>query len=167
MELNFKIKKTKNCSPKEINGFYQLAKKADQVEINGLLNRIQNSYLLGFCYSKEVLVGISCIKNPSVGYKRGAFIKAGIKKEAINFQFELGYSFTEKKFRGNKISFNLNKILISELAKKSIYSTTANPGMKVILSNLGFSEIGESYEGVYNTNEIQIFGITLVKNTTK
>ena len=43
------------------------------------------------------------------------------------------------------------------LPKKScIYATTANPGMKAILKKLGFSEIGNSYQGSHNTDAIQI-----------
>lgn len=159
MELNFKIKKTKDCTPDEINNFYELAKKAEQVDIVGLLNRIRNSRLLAFCYNKGSLVGISAIKKPNDNYKKRTFTKAGIENESSNFKFELGYSFTENKFRGKQISYELNKQLISELLDENIFAITANPGMKNILTKTGFTEIGNTYKGKHNIEELQIFGI--------
>jgi predicted GNAT family N-acyltransferase len=159
MELIFKIKKTKDCSLTEINNFFELAKKAEQVDENGLLNRINNSELLGFCYSNEQLVGISAIKNPNENYKKRIFRKASIEEEAKNFRFELGYSYTEEEFRGKRISFNINRKLVDKILSDNIYATTANQGMIKILSKIGFHKIGKSYKGNHNTDEIQIYGI--------
>ena len=158
MELNFEIKETKDCSSVEINDFFELAKKAEQVDLVGLLDRIKKSQLLAFCRSKSQLVGISAIKVPNNNYKKRIFRKAGIENDVNDYKFEPGYSYTEEKFRGKQISFDLNKELVKELSDNSIFATTANPAMKRILNKIGFTEIGNAYKGKHNTDEIQIFG---------
>ena len=159
MEYLLKIKKPQDCSENELIAFYELAIKAEQVNKAGLKDRIRNCLLIGFCYYEDLLIGISAIKVPIKTYKYKIFTKAGIKKEASLFNFELGYSFTEEKFRGRQISYNLNKRLVNELPSNGIYATTANPGMKRILKNIGFTENGKPYKGEHNLDDIQILGI--------
>lgn len=158
MELNFEIKKTKDCTSSEINSFYELVKRAGQVDLIGLFDRIKNTELLAFCYHKRHLVGISSIKIPNRNYKKRIFSEAGIQNKEQEYKFELGYSFTEENFRGKQIGFHLSNKLIKELSDITIFATTANPGMKKILKKIGFIEIGNTYKGKYNLDEIQLFG---------
>ena len=158
MEYEYKIKKTSICSEKEILSFFELTKKAKQVNKIGLLDRIKKSEILGFSYHKGLLIGISAIKIPSENYKNKIFNNAKIHKVGQDFKYELGYSYTEEKYRGRQISYKLNLQLVSAMEEENIYATTGNPGMKRILEKIGFLKIGKSYRGDYN-EDIEILGL--------
>lgn len=158
LELEFKIKQPSDCSEVEIDEFHAITLKSGQVMKMGLKARINNSTLLGFCYTKDQLISISSVKSPNKNYRNGVFEKAGIKELADDYPYELGYAFTETEFRGNGLNYELNKRLLSEMHSAKIYATSDSDGMIKILEKLGFERIGNSFHGNYN-EKIRVFHI--------
>ena len=152
-----KIKPPSEFDDNEIDLFEELVKEGSQVNNTGLRDRILNSKLLAFCYSRDELVGISSIKQPNIRYKNRIFEKANIEDKSIDFDYELGYSFTKENNQGKGISHKINSKLISSFKDGNIYSTTANPVMIHLLKKLQFNEIGKKYKGEINEEKIQIF----------
>lgn len=154
-DFKFIIKNPKSCSHFEIEKFHELVLKSGQVEKIGLMSRIMNTELLGYCYSNDTLVSISAVKKPNEGYKKSVFEKAGIENLAIKYLFEIGYAFTENEYRGNSLNFQINKQLLSNLGSKPVYATSNNEIMMKNLEKLGFERIGNSFLGKYN-EKIQV-----------
>ena len=157
--LNYQVKNPASCSSDQLEEFHKLSMKAEQVDVYGLEARIRNSEILAFCYDSGRLVGISALKNPNSNYKNRVFKKAGISELADNYDFEIGYAYTENEYRGNRINFHLNERLINMVKSRRVYATTANPSMINILKNLGFNPIGKPYQGVQNQEKLQILAL--------
>lgn len=115
----------------------------------------------------ELLVGVSEIKNPGTSYKSSIFTNAGALGLESNFKYELGYSLTEDKYRGNGISCYLNQGLVNEILKENIYATIANESMRKTLKRIGFVELRNPYKGQYNTDYLQLFGLVKKINSQK
>ncbi|NRT13607.1 hypothetical protein [Flavobacterium sp. 14A] len=166
---NFKIeiKKPEECSEEELAEFHKKVIKSGKVLLIGLLPRIKNCAFLAFCYFENNLIGISSIKKPTQSYLEDIISKAKLDRNYNDLNFEIGYSFTEIKFRKNGISRELKQNLLKEMQFKQgiIFSTTAIPSSQKFLKDNGFEKRGESYNG---ENDI---GITYfekeLKNTNK
>jgi hypothetical protein len=125
------------------------------------MNRVKSAKLLAFGYLDKELACVSSIKIPDTGYKNRIFKSASIKSESKLYSFELGYSMTKEKHRGNGYNFKLNSALLSKLELSKVYATTANPRMIHLLKKLGFKRIGKSFEGKYN-EELKIYGVNIM-----
>lgn len=156
--MKFYIKRPQECSELEIDEFIQLILDGGQVDTRFLMNRIKNAKFLAFCYVNEELVSISSIKVPDIGYKNRIFRSSAIETEANLHSFEIGYSVTQEKHRGNGYNFKLNRELLTKLEKCKIYATTANSGMIRLLKKLDFKSIGVKYKGKHN-DELQLYSL--------
>ena len=115
-EYKFKIKRPLDSTELEIDRFHDLVRKGGKVQKRGLKKRIQNCALLGYCYYKDEIVGVSAIKIPLNSYKVSIIEKSKIDRKPEELNFEIGYSFTEIKHR--KKGINKRKV------KTAIYPTT-------------------------------------------
>lgn len=150
-----------DCTEEELAIFFRLVEEGGQVNTKTLMNRIKSARLLAFGYVDKELTCVSSIKIPDIGYKNRIFKSASIESESKLYSFELGYSMTKEKHRGNGYNFKLNSTLLSKLELSKVYATTANPGMIHLLKKLGFKSIGKSFKGKYN-EELQIYGINIM-----
>ncbi|MFW0717528.1 hypothetical protein [Pedobacter sp. N23S346] len=121
-----------------------------------LFQKIYNCEFLGFCYLGKRLVGISAIKRPSRFYVKQIQLKAGIERNANDFIFEVGYSFTEADVRRVGISSTLKGMLQDKIMHYHgmIFSTTATPSSQRYLKSKGFSACGSPYQGNFDSNII-------------
>lgn len=145
-------KKPSECTEEELKSFEDLVLSGEQVDPNGLQNRIKNCSLLGFYYSDDKeLIGISAIKEKEKASVERIKSKAKITDKEIP-TIELGYSVTKIEFRGNGINKELNDALLKDVQDKKIYATTDNDTMRKYLISKGFRKKGESFQGTYNEN---------------
>jgi GNAT superfamily N-acetyltransferase len=86
--------------------------------------------------------------------------KAGLPDLSDDFEWELGYFYTQEKYAGKGIASMIAKLLIEEYGKENLMASTeitANPAMVNILQKNGFrlfgkpwkSNIHENYLGLY------------------
>jgi GNAT superfamily N-acetyltransferase len=148
MRLN-KILKPSECNASELEQFKRMVLKGGQVNENGLASRIFDAVLLAFHFDGDKLVGIAAIKNPRNSYKVGVFKKAGYLELESQFQMELGWVFTLKECRGQKIASNLIEELINYSNSKNLFATTKtnNTSMHYLLIKNGFEIFGKSFSG--------------------
>lgn len=162
MKLSYTIKSPTECTGDEINLFYATVLKGGQVQEQGLLSRIRRCKFLAFCFDEERLAGILACKIPHEEYKNGVFIKALIPEDAQNYTIEIGYTFTEPDYRGNRICPTLLDLAKASLKSINIFATTGNPAMKKALSRAHFDVIGNKYKGKYS-DELEILALTAKK----
>ena len=69
-------------------------------------------------------------------------------------KFEIGYSFTEKKFREKGINKDLKLLLLNEFKNISeiLFATTAIPSSQKFLIENGFVNAGIPYDGKNDRN---------------
>jgi RimJ/RimL family protein N-acetyltransferase len=143
-----KIKTPSECTNEEIQSFFNLVKKGGEVNINTLEAGIRRARLLAFCYVNQELAGIAALKNADQGYQNNVFERAGEPKLAEKFQSEIGYIYTEEKYRGRHICPILVQHLMNDSAYK-IFSTVRmrNKRMIKIIRKLGFHQVGHRFVG--------------------
>ena len=93
------VNPTDSSKESEIDIFHNLVLKGGKVQKMGLKNRIRNCALLGYCYYKSEIVGVSAVKIPLNSYKVSIIEKSQIDRSPKELNFEIGYSFTEIKHR--------------------------------------------------------------------
>tara|TARA_B100000809_G_scaffold203939_1_gene205194 strand:- start:3713 stop:4264 length:552 start_codon:yes stop_codon:yes gene_type:complete len=148
-KCKLEIKEPHYCSEKELLSFHQLVEKGGKVMLLGLFGRIKNCELLAFCYLGNKLIATSSIKKPNEDYVNGIIFKSKLDRKFENLNFEIGYSFTEEKFRRNGISKELKKELLRKMQSRNgiIFSTTAIKSSQNFLKENGFKKYGKPYDG--------------------
>ena len=153
-----KIKEPSECSEKEIEDVYLLAKKGGEVDPLGLRNRIRRAKYLAFHYEQNELVGIVGLKRPYETYKKVVFKRAGVPKEAEKYSLEIGWAYTKCVYRGKGICTGLIQKILEKSESENFFATvrTNNPAMHRVLEKTGFRRIGKPYHGRTN-HSIQLF----------
>lgn len=146
--LKIVIKPPKKFSQPEFEAYYTLVLASGQVSIIGLRGRIQDAFLLGYCFHDGTIVSTAALKNPTTKHKNEVFLAAGVQELSTDFDYELGYAYTLLSYRGRHICSNL----IAQLLKSTnrVYATTGNQSMVNILKRNGFVKIGKSFVGINN-----------------
>ncbi|HNW90065.1 MAG TPA: hypothetical protein PKN48_10405 [Bacteroidales bacterium] len=142
-------KKPKDCDESEICKFYELVIKGCKVQKEGLRNRIINCNLLGFCSVDNHIIAISSIKQPQKSYVEKVVLCAQLDRNWQDLKFEIGYSFTEKIYRRKGINSEIKKLLLDQMkdVEGIIFSTTAIESSQNFLSQHGFVNIGQPFDG--------------------
>ncbi|TQV85938.1 GNAT family N-acetyltransferase [Aliikangiella coralliicola] len=78
--------------------------------------------------------------------------KANIPELSKEFQWELGYLFTDPEFQGHKIASSITQSLIRYFGNDNLMASTEiteNPGMVKILENNAFKLHGKPWKVIY------------------
>ena len=67
--MNVALKTHASCSPAELKAFRDLVVQGDEVDPNGLEQRIENAKALLFGISDELLVAVAAVKCPDSDYR--------------------------------------------------------------------------------------------------
>jgi len=155
-----KIKQPSECSEEEKKRFYLMVLKGEQVDKYKLRNRIEEAKLLSLHYKENRLVGIAALKQPYKTYIKKVFSKAGVSEEFNKYNLEIGWAYTESKYRHKGISSNIIRELISRLKHQNIFAITRtnNSKMQSILERNGFRKTGKSFQG--RNDYIQLFTLS-------
>ena len=76
------------------------------------------------------------------------------------FEWELGYLYTDKDYGGRGIASAITKSLINSYGDGNLMASTeitANPGMVKILESNGFRKFGKSWKSNIHANFIGLF----------
>ena len=86
--------------------------------------------------------------------------KSGLVHLKDDFEWELGYVFTQKAVAGRGIASNVVKLLLQELAPENLMASTeisANPSMVRILEKNGFIRLGNPWKSQIHDNFLALF----------
>jgi GNAT superfamily N-acetyltransferase len=86
--------------------------------------------------------------------------KAGLLELSAEFDWELGYLFTEPDFQGRKLASSIAQALIHHYGSENLMASTeisANPGMVKILESNGFKSYGRSWKSSRHENYLGLF----------
>lgn len=147
---NFFIKQPSDCSQKEINDFYEMVLEGGQDVKETIKDGVNRSYLLGFHYVKNDLIGIAAIKKPMDYWKSFILKNAKLTNFINKIKFEFGYVYTRPEFENNKICSNLTRSLLKKVDAVNIFATTKTTNKKMIhiLEKNGFKKYGNFIMGV-------------------
>src|SRR5438445_743298 len=94
------VKEPKSCGKVQLQDFIAFARTGGEVGEAVLEDRVRNAKCLVFLFQGPCLRGIAALKNPLASYRRSVSSKTGVKLEASEFPYELGYVFVLPSTRG-------------------------------------------------------------------
>ncbi|AZH76307.1 GNAT family N-acetyltransferase [Salmonella enterica] len=142
-------KSPKNCSADELKLFEELVFMGDEVDPNGLKDRILNAEQL-FFIKEDKYVGIAALKRPKKSYKSDVFYKAGSSDED-KYEYEIGWIYIIEEERengyGGMLMDSISNYLSNNSSSKACFGTVRenNTGMQRLFAKHGFSKVGHSY----------------------
>lgn len=157
MTPEFRIIVKEDLSDDNRKVFAELLKKQGKVKGN-LLMKADRCKEICIAYIDNTAVAIGGIKK-----KTGSDFdeeKADLQESAKDFEWELGYLYTEKKYAGKGLSNSIiEKLLDRNKSLKLMASTeiTANPAMVRLLEKNKFVRAGKSWRSSIHENELGLF----------
>jgi hypothetical protein len=145
-----------DCSEKQLKQFHDLVILGNQVQAEGLPERIASAALLAFAHVDGQLAGVASIKNQKRSYITGIFLKAKVPRLAEHFDHEIGYAVTHNDFRRSGISHDLIRQLMDSKPGARFYATTKNDDMRSLLDKAGFKKTGQSYQNL-NAETLDVY----------
>jgi RimJ/RimL family protein N-acetyltransferase len=86
--------------------------------------------------------------------------KAAVPELEKDFEWELGYLFTEPSHEGRGIGSYVVRLLLETYGRGKLMASTeirANPGMVHILEKQGFRLFGKTWESMIHSNQLGLF----------
>jgi len=157
MVLEFKIVFKKNIEDSDRKIFADLLKKQNKVKGN-LQTKADRCKLICIVSKDKQPIAIGGIKPKT----RTDFDlnKANLPEIGKEFDWELGYLYTESDYSGSGIAGFLVKTLIREYGKENLMAsteTTQNPAMVRILEKNGFKQYGKPWKSEIHENYLGLF----------
>lgn len=157
MNPEYKIIDRHNLTNKDRKIFAELLKKQGKVEGN-LLSKADRCKEICIAYVDDIPVAIGGIKKKTkTDFDKK---KANLLELEKDFDWELGYIYTEKNFNGKGISSSIVKLLLQKNKNINLMASTEiseNPAMVSILQKNGFSLKGKSWKSNIHENELGLF----------
>ena len=131
----------------------------EQGKVRGnLKSKINRCKLICIARVENKIAGIGAIKErtPSVFCPQ----KAHLMDLAGNFEWELGYIYTCKRFERQGIATNIVKLLLEQTKDDNLIASTeieANPAMVRILEKNKFRRVGETWESDVHKEKLGLF----------
>lgn len=157
MDLEYKIIQKENLSDEDKNVFAELLK--NQGKVGGDLSlKADRCKEICIAYIDSIPVAIGGIKKKT----KSVFSeqKANLMEFEKDFNWELGYIYTDEKYNGKGISSSIVKQLLEINENENLMASTevlANPFMVKILEKNGFVHVGKTWKSEIHGNEIGLF----------
>lgn len=141
------MKKPSECTMSELKNFEKVVASGDQVNNELLEDGIRQAQLLAFYYEDKDLAATVAIKTARQTYINRIFEEAGQAEKAKQYQFELGWAVTLKKYGSQGIAPKLIETLLNEYNNQDLFATTGvdHTKMEQILESNGFQKLGIPY----------------------
>ena len=147
------------ASTADISAFKQFVLAGGEVSAATLPGLVSRALSLSFAKVGGELVGVGAIKRPNQSYHEKVFSKAKLSQRQAEFEFELGWVYTNASARGKGVASSVVSSLVAALNGAPAYATsrTNNPHMHRVLQKFGFVANGAPYASALNGPSIQLF----------
>lgn len=157
MNLEYRILQRAEINDSVRRTFAAMLKKQGKVE-GDLATKADRCTLICLAKVDGEVVAIGAVKRktPSDFSQE----KAGIPHLASEFDWELGYLYTEENFRGRGVASTVARLLVETYGKGNLMASTeiaANPGMVRILERLGFRLFGTPWKSGIHDSYLGLF----------
>ncbi|MDB5344555.1 MAG: hypothetical protein JWP89_2932 [Schlesneria sp.] len=130
------------------SNFERLVCEGDQINSNGLTERIDNAAILACHHDGDTLVGVAALKNPADSYRLKVSRLSGFDLSSNLFPFELGWVYVVPEKRGRGLARQLVAACLNAEKPAGVYATTRedNVSMQSCLHKNGFRRAGQPYK---------------------
>jgi predicted GNAT family N-acyltransferase len=130
-----------------------------QGKVQGNLNdKINRCKLICIAYVDNEVAAIGAIKEKTLSDFSDE--KSGLPELSNDFEWELGYFYTQEKYTGKGMASMIAKLLIEEFGKENLMASTeitANPAMVNILQKFGFRLYGKPWKSNIHDNYLGLY----------
>jgi len=130
-----------------------------QGRVKGDLNtKVDRCKLICIAKVEGVTVSIGAIKQKTQSVFTNK--KAGILELSSEYEWELGYLYTDENYGGRRIASTIASMLIESYGNHNLMASTeveVNPAMVKILENHGFRKIGKPWKSNIHENFLGLF----------
>ncbi|WP_316789648.1 hypothetical protein [Pedobacter frigoris] len=156
-DKSFKIGKPTDFTDEEISDFVELLEKQNKVR-DPTENKIKKcKYLaIGFSWGKPVAIG--AIKPKTASDFTPA--KANLPELAKDYEWEVGYFFTELQFQGRGFSSIIFNQLLEEYGSGRLMATTEIRQENTMINSLErrrFKQVGSTWKSIKSENDLRLF----------
>ncbi|WP_316776580.1 hypothetical protein [Pedobacter antarcticus] len=156
-DQSFKIGKPSKFTDDEINSFVELLEKQNKV-LDPTVAKIKRCKLIGMGFSWGQPVAIGAVK-PKTQSDFG-MAKANLPELANDYEWEVGYFFTEPGHEGKRFSSTILNHLLKSFGEGRLMATTEiREGNNMInsLENRRFKQVGATWKSVKSGNDLRLF----------
>lgn len=157
MKFEFEVINKKDFSDEHRHILAEMLNKQGKVQGN-FDRKIDNCKLLCIAKVNNQPIAIGAIKEKTQSDFDSQ--KAALPELANEFDWELGYLYTEKDYEGLGIASSIVKKLILVYGNDNLMATTeisANPGMVKILERNGFHQYGKPWKSEIHDNYLGLY----------
>lgn len=148
------VKTPKSCSDAELDQFSSKVTDGGEVA-DGVRDRVQRAFRLGFIVFEEKVVGTAALKKPTAAYRAKVFKKAKSPLNPASYPYELGWIFLDVAHRKKGQMTRLINDLLPAANGAALFATTrtSNEIMSEMLSQHKFVEVGTEYTSEQRSDE--------------
>jgi GNAT superfamily N-acetyltransferase len=153
------LKRPRDCSDQELEGYAALVLRGDEVIKQGLGERIRQAAVLTFAFQESRLVGVAALKTPADGYRTGVFRKAGAAERSKAGDLELGWVFVLADYRGRGVARRVVTNTLDAADGAGVFATTRseNDAMRTLLEAQQLVRAGQPYRSTRGDYELILF----------
>lgn len=146
-------------TPDEIDEFAELVRAGDEVETEGLVERISRAHSLIFIRNEHHLVGVAALKHPNANYRARVFKMAQVELTAAEYPLELGWVYVPPAGRGAGLSYSLVQAAVKIASGSRIFATSRvnNHAMHKSLLAASFARKGKEYISTRGSHTLAVF----------
>ena len=156
-DVTYKIGNPSDFTADEIRLFVELLKRQNKVHDPSEI-RVKGCKLLGMAFSSKKPIGIGAIKKKTVSDFGQA--KANLPNIATQFEWEVGYFFTDTESEGKGVSSTiLSRLLLKYGDGKLMATTEIREGNRMIdsLEHRQFKQVGATWKSTKSHNDLRLF----------
>lgn len=147
-QITIDIKPIAKCTKEEIDAFFLMVDEAGQ-SYSSRSDILENGIYLGFAYISNLIAGVAAIKEPY--RKDDVFDAAEIDPDecdADDYDYELGWAYTDPKYQKKGINTMLYKALLNKVKGHGVFATVRSNNLASIngLKKMGFVQIGKEVD---------------------
>ncbi len=156
-DQTFKVGKPSDFSEEEIGSFVELLEQQNKV-LDPTETKVKRCKLIaiGFSWGRPVAIGAIKPKTPS----DFTATKSNLPERAADFDWEIGYFYTDPDFEKKKFSSTIFDRLLKEYGKGRLMATTEirdGNRMVNILERRRFKQVGAGWKSKLSDNELRLF----------
>jgi GNAT superfamily N-acetyltransferase len=157
VRIEYQVIKRAEIDDSVRTSFAELLRKQGKVK-GDLATKADRCKLVCIARIDGAVVAIGAIKPKTAS--DFASEKAGVADLSSDFEWELGYLYTERDYSGRGIGTNVTRLLVEAYGKGNLMASTeitANPAMVRILEKQGFRLFGKPWKSEIHANYLGLF----------
>ena len=156
---NIEVSSPHGMSSQQPTTIAEFIARGGEVSLANALSGVQRTKLLGYALDERGdIIAVTAMKSPLDTYKVKVFTAAGYPDLVNQYQYEIGYSYTDTNHRRQGLAKAISQQLLSSVGG-NIFATTRSDNVpsKNSLSSQGLSQLGKSWTSMRGDYSLELW----------